>query len=92
MTDKINNTEDFIKVLSKVFQPLNKEDRIDIIKKMFVSYGFLQCPINDRYLKAFISMGFTNDKIYDIGCDIANGFGEITSLTDEEIKKMGKYL
>lgn len=55
----------------------NKEHRIDIIKRAFAYCGFLQCPINDRYLKAFISMGFTNDKIYDIGCDIANGFGGI---------------
>ena len=67
-------------------------DKINIIKKMFAYYGFLRCPINDRYLKAFISMGFTNDKIYDIGCDMASGFGEITSLTDKEIKKMRKYL
>lgn len=79
MTNKNNHTEDLMKELN-------------IIKTMFSFYGFSQCPINDRYLKAFISMGFTDDKIYDIGCDMANGYGEITSLTDEEIKKMRKYL
>ena len=41
------------------------------IKKEFLRCGFLQSPLSGAEIKSLASMGFCEDDIFRIGCDMA---------------------
>ena len=44
---------------------------IEAIKNEFVRYGFLQSPLADDEIKLLKAQRFTDETIYNIGCDMA---------------------
>ena len=63
--------------------------RIEDLNTMFLRYGFLVCPLTNAELDDLVSRQWSDDTIYNIGCDIHNGhpFEEavVMAYNDEEI-------
>ena len=50
--------------------------RLIQIQKLFAFYGFLRTPLSQRQIFQLIKQGYSNDEIYNFGCDIAGDFGK----------------
>ena len=48
--------------------------RLIEIQKLFAFYGFLKTPFPQRQILQLIKQGYSNDEIYNFGCDKANGY------------------
>ena len=46
---------------------MNKQ--VNIIKNMFLFYGFLQSPLTTKKIVSLLLRGKTKHEIYNIGCD-----------------------
>ena len=64
-------------------------DRIENLNTLFLRHGFLVCPLTNAELDDLISRQWSDDTIYNIGCDVHNGhpFEEavVMAYNDEEI-------
>ena len=48
--------------------------RLIEIQKLFAFYGFLKTPLSQRQILQLVKQGYSNDEIYNYGCDKANGY------------------
>ena len=48
-------------------------NRIENLNTLFLRHGFLVCPLTNAELDDLISRQWSDDTIYSIGCDVANG-------------------
>ena len=66
--------------LQKTYKDINKKQIINArlieIQKLFAFYGFLKTPLSQRQIFQLIKQGYSNDEIYNFGCDIAGDFGK----------------
>lgn len=64
-------------------------NRIENLNTMFLRYGFLVCPLTNAELDDLVSRQWSDDTIYNIGCDVHNGhpFEEavVMAYNDEEM-------
>ena len=50
--------------------------RLIEIQKLFAFYGFLKTPLSQRQILQLLKQGYSNDEIYNYGCDKAGDFGK----------------
>jgi len=66
--------------LQETYKAINKKQilnaRLIEIQKLFAFYGFLKTPLSQRQIFQLIKQGYSNDEIYNFGCDIAGDFGK----------------
>ena len=64
--------------LQETYKAINKKQilnsRLIQIQKLFAFYGFLKTPLPQRQVLQLIKQGYSNDEIYNFGCDKANGY------------------
>jgi len=50
------------------------KDKINAVIRMFGFYGFIACPLSRKKIVSLIIRGKTIAEIYEIGCDVYNGY------------------
>ena len=64
----------------------------DIIR-MFAKYGFTETPLTIAEIEQCIKWGFDEDLIYNLGCDLANGFqwNEIIDIYHRHLEELDAF-
>ena len=49
-------------------------ERIAQLERTFALFGFTKTPLSREQIERHIQIGFTDEQVYSVGCDLNSGF------------------